>query len=786
MRTVAATHFRARDYQSYHQPALLVLVDVAANVMFWTNHRVSALSFICGLSLVLITPGLAIDALFFAHLPSRIYRLSLTIPTTLLVLIAGTLLLNLTHVALSVQRPLTADRLMLTIDGMDLILLAAAAWSTRRRRATASRAGSLSRSESPFEHLLLWRGGRPRPLDVGMVGTGLVVDTLIVAGAIRQNNGYSNTVTLIALGLMVVLATAAVFYVERIAPSSLTVVLLLVGLGLALMTSLRGWYVTGHDIQGEFFVFHQVTAQGFWSLSGQTSNYNSCLGITLLAPLLAAVTMIPGPYVWKILFPLLLSTISFPLYAIARQLASRRAAVLAVLVFFAFPTYSIDLPYLGRQEVAMLFVAGLVLVLVERDRTAYRRWLVILLAVGVAVTHYSSAYVCATVLLAAVVGERIVRLAVKLVARRSVRMQEERDRSRSMLPWLPAVLTVGSTLGWSLLVTRNVSQLRAVGVDALQNLGLPVSTPTISTVAAKLQSGSPFQALVSTQRTIATSGGSAGGYYPLSVFRSFHPVAVSVPAVPLTAVGRSLHSAVGISPHLLNGDLRDLLSAFFLLGSLGGVVRLCLRDRLSGNFAWLAVASLGLVGAVNAVPTLGVQYGNQRSFQELLIVLAPCIGFLFDGLAAHVRQSVAIGTFAVTAFVSLVSLSGFLPALTGGYTGTIGVASQGPYYDVYYPQHGEVLAAAWIDSHHPQVLQTDLLTNNRLETFLNVPVDDTDFPYAVERTSWVLLPTETVRDGLGTLGSSDTNKYVYPVKLVSGLKWTVFSDGDASILVPMS
>jgi hypothetical protein len=50
----------------------------------------------------------------------------------------------------------------------------------------------------------------------------------------------------------------------------------------------------------------------------------------------------------------------------------------------------------------------------------------------------------------------------------------------------------------------------------------------------------------------------------------------------------------------------------------------------------------------------------------------------------------------------------------------------------------------------------------------------------------VLLPTETVRDGLGTLGSSDTNKYVYPVKLVSGLKWTVFSDGDASILVPKS
>ena len=69
----------------------------------------------------------------------------------------------------------------------------------------------------------------------------------------------------------------------------------LLSLSLLLMTSLRGWFVTGHDIQREFRVFELASGQGVWNIESFPDAYNACLSVTILPTIIERTTGISGP-----------------------------------------------------------------------------------------------------------------------------------------------------------------------------------------------------------------------------------------------------------------------------------------------------------------------------------------------------------------------------------------------------------------------------------------------------------------------------------------------------------
>ena len=76
-------------------------------------------------------------------------------------------------------------------------------------------------------------------------------------------------------------------------------------LALLLMTSLRGWYVTGHDVQTEYLVFELTKQLSRWKVSTFPDAYNACLSITILPTMILRWTRVGDPYVFKVLFQVL-------------------------------------------------------------------------------------------------------------------------------------------------------------------------------------------------------------------------------------------------------------------------------------------------------------------------------------------------------------------------------------------------------------------------------------------------------------------------------------------------
>ena len=67
-------------------------------------------------------------------------------------------------------------------------------------------------------------------------------------------------------------------------PGTLHTAIYCIALAMLLMTSLRGWYVTGHDIQDEYRVFELTKSHGEWNMTFDRDGYNTCLALQSCPP----------------------------------------------------------------------------------------------------------------------------------------------------------------------------------------------------------------------------------------------------------------------------------------------------------------------------------------------------------------------------------------------------------------------------------------------------------------------------------------------------------------------
>src|SRR5436305_9008515 len=78
---------------------------------------------------------------------------------------------------------------------------------------------------------------------------------LAVLGTIVLNNGGSNILTLILLGSVACYSFLLVLFRDKIRVNLYPYALFFITVACLLTTSLRSWYITGHDIELEFYVF---------------------------------------------------------------------------------------------------------------------------------------------------------------------------------------------------------------------------------------------------------------------------------------------------------------------------------------------------------------------------------------------------------------------------------------------------------------------------------------------------------------------------------------------------
>ncbi|WP_405451274.1 hypothetical protein [Streptomyces erythrochromogenes] len=617
---------------------------------------------------------------------------------------------------------------------------------------------------------------------------------LSVAGPIRLNNGLGGAVSTTALVVVTALIVLLLLRHARCSPVVLEAGIYAASATLLLLTSLRGWYITGHDIQREYLYFRLTLGGGFWDISAYTDPYNACLSITLLPVSIFRLTGIEDIYVFKAVLPLLFALTPVLVHRAVRNVASPLVALLSAVFFMAFPTFFTDMPFLGRQAIAFLLLACAMLVLTDSRRPLpLRRAVFTVLLAGVVLSHYSTIYVIVGTLATAFAVDKAWRLASRPGRSRAHRAVG-RGRTRTFLTWWTVAVPAVLALLWAGPLTHTGGQLEStLRVVASDLFGSGNARGGSSDTRYSLFGGAgvtPEERLAEYREdTIGYTGADRadGKYLPLDALAKYPTPVAEKENLPLTPAGRALDTA-GLSVPALNGVLRQAAALLLQVLVLVGFV-IAVRGRNSPftpvrDQTTLTVGALAMMGLFTLVPQLSVDYSVLRAFQQGLLFFAP---FIAAGALWAVRRAGrrALPVLCVLVAGLLLDLTGAVPKALGGYPAQLALSNSGPAYDIYYPHAEDRRAAMWLNQRaagDDLVVQTDRYSFSRLQTLFTVRTQDSVHPALLRSQSYVLLgSTPTRKDEVTVFFRGDLVTYRYPRDLLDTTRNLIYSNEGAVV-----
>ncbi|MFI8106669.1 hypothetical protein [Streptomyces sp. NPDC086023] len=642
------------------------------------------------------------------------------------------------------------------------------------------------------------RAGSPGPPAglAAVTGLGCLVLVLSVAGPIRLNNQLGWEVSGAALVAIACLLGLLMIRGGRYSSSVVGTGLFLAAAGLLLLSSLRGWYITGHDIQREYEVFGLTANRNHWDMAAFRDPYNACASITVLPTAWVRLTGIPGTYVFKIVMPLLFALAPALVHRSVRNVAPPFLAVLSAVLFMAFPTFFTDMMFLARQEVAFLFLGCAMLVLTDTGRALRRRRIAfVLLSVGIVLAHYSTAYVVLAALALGLGADLCWRL-----LSRTGRSREPSNARPAFVTWWIVVSVAAGALVWTGPLTHTAGHLRSTLVATVQEVtGGDQQRTWSSDVSYSLfggAGGSPEERLrdfrAATLRDTAAER-SAGVFVPGATDSAASVKAAPVPRAPLTPLGRAAEAG-GVDVSAVGGFLRQaaarLWQVFLLLGVITTFWGRHRQFRPTRDQVTLTAGMVVVIGMLTVLPQLSVEYGVLRAFQQGLFVFAPFIaaGLMWACRWAGRRRARALACSLV--LLLFFDLTGLLPRLFGGNPPQLHLDNAGTYYAIYYPHAEERAAMSWLTARIPPGELGDVQSENLSDRYnlstsgTSVPTTARNdiYPLLIRKDAPVLLGTATARRGEATIFyHGDLVTYVYPTGLLDETKNKVYSSDGAEV-----
>jgi uncharacterized membrane protein len=753
---------------------VLAALGVLANVEAMAGLHVGTVGPLAGLCFFLLAPTLMLRSLLWSGLES-VARTVVAFALVLLGLMVLGLLVNFVLPVLGDKRPLAPVPLVLFLD---VVVIALAVRCQRRGRPQ-----DLRRTSRP---------GRPRSRLVTLTVVGACLSVALAAmGAVRLNNNGGDAVGNISLALVCVLAAVLLWGGPRFTVGQVAFVLFGMGAAILLLSAMRGWFITGPDSLDEYALFRTVETAARWSPRTVDTPYNACLSITILPQVLVSITGVSGVWVWKTIFPLCFSVTPVYVFLIAKSVAGRRTAILAALVFLAFPAFVYSLTFAARQEIGFVFVGAAVVVM--RARAGRERvGLVALLFLGMVLSHYSTVYYFWAMGAVGYVTFHLFRSVFEGRLGRSRRLGRhgvERDREdiygkrpSYILSLRGLLLMLAFLLLWEGPINGITGHLQNVMSSAYHDVvgggSQTAAPPPHPGDGVRVTGPASLRDLAATDE--ATASVANDGFYSQSFLNHYEASSrVALNDLPDTRLGGWIDE-LGVSPGRLNRGFRTLIAAGLEVLSVVGVIGVLVRRRRKDlELVSFGLGNLVVVASIFLLPSLTVNYGASRGFQEALFVLAPFVAIgLVRGLATlrvpHSRE-VAGGV----AIASMASLVGLLPQLTGGYTAQVDLNNSGIFYADYYTTTEEMAAVQWLNGHPALALQMNPYLADQILTMTRQPLIPDDFPDVLRRNATLVLGTTTTATGADLYGTQLT--WDWPTGLLPQLKSRVYASEGASV-----
>lgn len=415
------------------------------------------------------------------------------------------------------------------------------------------------------------KDARIKAIDYKILFCGLLLACLpliSVLGAFMVNGYESNSLLLVMIlivsGIVVIGVVSSRFLPVKVYPIALIAITLALLFHQSFMTN----YILGYDVHSEYYVYKITETNGYWNWTYRSPDFriakgNDMLSVTMLPVIYANILNVEGTWIFKIIFPLLLSFLPVVLYNLYCTQIGEKEAFLAAFFAISLPVF-FNL-FAAKQMIAELFLGLLLLILLkQRIKRTQKSLLFIAFGAGLVVSHYSTSYLFLFIIVFVWIFQYL-------------------------LPTL----------------TRKVEKTGAITLSMILLFSVMTFGWYIFTSAA-----APFEALVD-----------MGNYVSRNLIADFFSLeARSTPV--LRGVGLAEADSIG---HLIGRVFFYAAELFILIGFLKCLLKKG-EAPFSREYTGFAFFSMIVLATAIVLPNFAASFRMERFFQLALLVLAPyCI-----------------------------------------------------------------------------------------------------------------------------------------------------------------
>jgi uncharacterized membrane protein len=740
----------ARTRSGFPAGGLMLLVPLALLALLVPVHDSWAAQFLLILLLLTIPGVILLRAL---RIPgSAIASFPVYVPCASLVVLLGSgLAVDLTGPVVGIAAPLRPWPMLAGLELICLILLAVSV-------------------DAPPSVAIPWHGlARP-----GRTALPLLLPLAAAAGALRLNSDHGNSIAMVALCSCVLVSIAVLVYAQKLDVPLVAVVLYAVGLAMLWSFSLRGASVYGYDISDEYYVFQHVVASGIWHPADAENAYAAMLTTTVLPAELHALTGVPDLLVFKLVYPAITALFPVACFFLARRILCTRWAFAAGALIITQSGFGQELPALARQEPALVLFTALVSAVLETELPRRLRWpLVLLLALAMVVSHYTTTYVTITLLGIALFFQWVTSW----------------FRPLPRISGGMAVAFIAATIGaaiWYGPVTNSSSNVihlaqttRSQGLDLLPN---------------RAQGGGLLAAYLDGN----TSTPISVGQYAQLVHNEYVKNEPFVHPLP-DASNRAymLRNSVTVTPPVKWSLGYDALSVgaviaqqlIYPLGAVGALILVFGRrvSAVARQIGLLTVATLVFLLAIRFSGTLATFYNTERALLQAMFFLDIPLFWCLQawGGRRELRQASAVTAAAAAIAVIFTVSNGLAGAVLGGGTAT-NLANSGDDFEQFYVTAPELASASWLGTQmrHGQLVYADeygqlpLVSMTGISTGLLVGLT----PETLSNHAWVYASRTNVIDDQARASFEDHSvSYVFPSEFLNANYNLVYTNGSSKV-----
>ena len=345
------------------------------------GQNVQVLTTIVGLIFIISIPGMLILRILKLRNLNLIDTLLFCIGTSITLWMILGCIINFTLEFLGYQHPISEITLILGITILILLLSIGSYLVTRKENFANIEPDPINYSFSPRKtapFLLLF---------IAIIGTSLV-------------NFFNNYFILVSLFFVI---SAICIYLGYKSDRSINInyylLIYLISLSLLWYSSLITSYIWGWDNILEYYLSNQVLQNQFWNYT-IANNVNGMLSIVILAPIFSLFCDMSLVWVYKIIYPLFFALLPVIVYRIVEIQTDKKIALFSAFFLMFEGSFYNCLFTLARQEIAEIFFALFLLVLVLHTKTNKFQKGVILFIFGFSITisHYGTTYLVLLIL----------------------------------------------------------------------------------------------------------------------------------------------------------------------------------------------------------------------------------------------------------------------------------------------------------------------------------------------------------------------------------------------------